>query len=130
MEMSLTHADSSCLISSLWELAASRLRDKDKAFIDFGSPIKLYDLLSTVQDKQKECIEKQWGIPGGTGNTIKIRDIFAKIAKWIEKFIEVGDVAIQYDPGHAALPWAAVRFILKVGHNFRCLLPMVLKLTA
>lgn len=84
--MSLTHADSSCLISSLWELAASRLRDKDKAFIDFGSPIKLYDLLSTVQDKQKECIEKQWGIPGGTGNTIKIRDIFTKITKWIKKF--------------------------------------------
>jgi hypothetical protein len=90
----------------------------------------LQDLLSTVQEKQKECIEKQWSIPGGTGNTIKIRDIFTKITKWIEKFIEVGDVAVQHDPGHAALPWAAVRFILKVGHNFRYLLPMALKLTA
>jgi hypothetical protein len=95
-----------------------------------GSSIKWQDLLSAVQDKQKECIEQQWSIPGGTGNTIKIRDIFTKITKWIEKFIEVGDAAVQYDPGHAALPWAAVRFILKVGHNFRYLLLMVLKLTA
>ena len=75
-------------------------------------------------------MEKQWSIPGGTGNTMKIRDIFAKITKWIEKFIEVGDVAVQYDPGHASLPWAAVRFVLKVGHNFRYLLLMALKLTA
>ena len=77
----------------------------------------MQDLLSAVRDKQNECTEKQWAIPGGPNNTIKIRDIFAKITKWIEKFIEVGDVAAQYDPGHAALPWAAVRFILKVGYD-------------
>jgi len=106
------------LISNLWELAASRLPDKDKVCMGFGSSIKLQELLNAIQDKQKECIEKQWSISGGSGNTIKVRDIFTKIAKWIEKFIEVGDVAMQYDPGHAALPWAAVRFILKVGHNF------------
>lgn len=28
--------------------------------------------------------------------------------------MEVGDVAVSYDPGHAALPWALVRFLLKV----------------
>jgi hypothetical protein len=90
----------------------------------------LQDLLSAVQEKQKECIEKQWSIPGGSGNTIKVRDIFTKITKWIEKFIEVGDVAVQCDPGHAALPWAAVRAILKVGHNFRYFLRTALKQTA
>lgn len=41
------------------------------------------------------------------------------VAVWIQKFIEVGDIAIQYDPGHAALPWAAVRFVLMV-----CLIPV------
>ncbi|KAL9634405.1 MAG: hypothetical protein Q9164_004107 [Protoblastenia rupestris] len=39
--------------------------------------------------------------------------MFGKIAKWIQKFISVGDVAMQYDPTHAALPWAAVRFVLQ-----------------
>lgn len=33
---------------------------------------------------------------------------------WVNKFKEVVDVAIQYDPVHAALPWAAVRFLLQV----------------
>ena len=36
---------------------------------------------------------------------------------WIRKFVEVGDIAIQYDPGHAALPWAAIRFLLQVSIN-------------
>lgn len=26
----------------------------------------------------------------------------------------IGDTIVQYDPGHAALPWAAVRFVLQV----------------
>ena len=34
--------------------------------------------------------------------------------RWVRKFVEVGDVVAQYDPGHAALPWALVRFVLQV----------------
>ena len=94
------------------------MRDKDKEYIDFDSSIKPQDLLNAVQEKQNDFSGKQWGFRRDSNNTIKVPDILAKITKWIERFIEVGDVAIQYDPGHAALPWAAVRFILKVGHNF------------
>ena len=50
-----------------------------------------------------------------SGKTFVVRDAFEKLAAWTTRFIEVGDVAVQYDPAHAALPWAAVRFILKVG---------------
>jgi hypothetical protein len=45
------------------------------------------------------------------------RDILAKIIKWIDLFKQIGDVAVQYDPAHAALPWAGVRFILQVGKS-------------
>jgi hypothetical protein len=34
--------------------------------------------------------------------------------EWVDKFKTIGDNAIQYDPAHAALPWAGVRFILQV----------------
>jgi len=37
-----------------------------------------------------------------------------RLVGWITKFKEVGDIAVQYDPVHAALPWAGVRFILLV----------------
>ena len=94
---------------NLWDLAATRLSEKDKATLDLSSTTKLDDLLSAVDSRRKECERRQW-----TVKRVVLRDVFTKIAKWIEKFIEVGDIAVQYDPGHAALPWAALRFLLKV----------------
>jgi hypothetical protein len=41
-------------------------------------------------------------------------DITDRIISWIERFVKVGDTIVQYDPGHAGLPWAAVHFILQV----------------
>lgn len=32
----------------------------------------------------------------------------------MSKFKEIGDIIVQYDPGHAALPWAGFRFLLMV----------------
>jgi len=34
--------------------------------------------------------------------------------EWVKKFRDVGDVVVQYDPTHAALPWAGVRLLLQV----------------
>jgi hypothetical protein len=63
-----------------------------------------------------ECVKKQWVLyTNKNGEKIMVREIFNRMSGWINKFKEVGDVAIQYDPGHAALPWAAVRFFLQVG---------------
>ena len=93
----------------LWSLAAARLRDEDRKILDFGATVNLDELLSNVKDSRYECQRKQW-----TVNILILRDVFSKFAVWIQKFVEVGDVAVSYDPGHAALPWAAVRFLLKV----------------
>jgi hypothetical protein len=35
----------------------------------------------------------------------------------LNKFLSVGDVAVNFDPIHAALPWAAVRFVLVVSSS-------------
>lgn len=94
---------------NLWDIAVTRLSDKERAHLDVSSNVKLDELLSTVQSRVQECEQRQW-----TVKHIVLRDVFTKIARWIEKFIEVGDVTVQYDPGHAALPWAALRFLLKV----------------
>ena len=99
----------------MWDLAASQLSDKNKACINFSSTAKLDDLLAAVIDRKLECQQKQWTVERGPErNAIVLRDVFTKIATWIEKFVECGDCAVQYDSGHAALPWAAVRFLLKV----------------
>ncbi|PVH80192.1 hypothetical protein DL98DRAFT_208852 [Cadophora sp. DSE1049] len=36
---------------------------------------------------------------------------------WIEKIKGIGDTIVQYDPGHAALPWAAARLFLQTALN-------------
>lgn len=94
---------------NLWDIAVTRLSDKEKAHLDPNSTAKLDELLSAVQSQMQECEQRQW-----TVKQVVLRDVFTKIAKWIQRFIEVGDTAVQYDPGHAALPWAALRFLLKV----------------
>ena len=41
-------------------------------------------------------------------------DLFSKVVRWIDLFKQVGDMAVQYDPVYATLPWAGVRFLLQV----------------
>lgn len=106
---------------SLWEEAFDGLSDGDKAELEFirdtpcPSPSSV---LATITDKMDECVKKQWVLyTNKNGEKIMVREIFNRMSGWINKFKEVGDVAMQYDPGHAALPWAAVRFFLQVGEN-------------
>jgi len=49
------------------------------------------------------------------GEEVVMRDIGMKILHWIDRFKQIGDIIVQHDPGHAALPWAGFRFLLKVG---------------
>lgn len=48
------------------------------------------------------------------GEKVLVRDVMNKVCGWIEKFKEVGDIAFQFDPSHATIPWIAVKAILQV----------------
>lgn len=43
-----------------------------------------------------------------------------KTVSVLNKFLSVGDIAVNFDPIHAALPWAAVRFVLLVSSSAVC----------
>ena len=75
-------------------------------------PVKVRDYAAK---KVEDARARAFVVKLPSGKTFIVRDAFEKIAAWITRFVEVGDAIAQYDPGHAALPWAAVRFILKVG---------------
>jgi hypothetical protein len=45
---------------------------------------------------------------------IKTRRSMENAVSILSKFASVGDVAVSFDPVHAALPWAAVRSVLVV----------------
>ena len=53
---------------------------------------------------------------------IVLQVVGMKILRWVDKFKQIGDTIVQYDPVHAALPWAGFRFLLQVDLNRRILL--------
>jgi hypothetical protein len=107
---------------NLWEEALETLAEEEKSkyqgLVSKGSGhiTILDDILLATTEKKEQCIEKRWKI-SIRGRIVVLSDVLAKLAIWINKFVAVGDNAVQYDPGHAALPWAAIRFILKASVN-------------
>jgi predicted nicotinamide N-methyase len=71
-------------------------------------------VLKNAEAKRMQSLRKRWKYTKPNGDTIIVRDVLEKIARWVDKFRETGDIIVQYDPGHAALPWAAVRFLLQI----------------
>lgn len=74
----------------------------------------MVEILDLVQKQELKAQERKWKWKKKNGQVIIIRDIFVKLAIWIEKFKSIGDIVVQYDPIHASLPWAFVRFLLQV----------------
>lgn len=101
----------------LWAEALGGLSEEHRLIISrAGSDTKLDSLESLVEaaeQKKKECDKRRW-VVRLNGNSIVLRDLASKIVIWVNKFKEVGDVAVNFDPVHAALPWAGVRFLLQV----------------
>lgn len=108
---------------SLWASALAKLDDTDKnlLIIDPNDNDPKYlnvidSLRQTTNDAYETCVRKRWQIKlPGKQEKIVVRDLLVKITGWLEVFKTVGDQAMAYDPGHAALPWAGVRFLLQVG---------------
>jgi hypothetical protein len=70
-------------------------------------------IVRMVNAKMEECEDRRWKIVINDKEVI-VREVFGKTLDWIQKFAAIGDVAVQYDPINAALPWAGFRFLLQV----------------
>jgi hypothetical protein len=116
----------STLPSDLWDAALQKLSIDDQEALEKLRPNsstqqpmsenidELLILTSTVQDK---CKAKAYKFHF-RGKDIIVRDIAGKIVFWLNKFKEVGDIAVNFDPVHASLPWAGVRFLLQVCQSY------------
>lgn len=75
------------------------------------------EIIQVVEERKKDCEKKQWVLyVNEAGEKVLVRDTLSKVCDWLNKFKEVGDTAIQFDPGHAALPWMAVRALLQASY--------------
>ena len=104
-------------VGSLWARALDGLSAKDRNTLETnetGSNLDIEEILEEVRAKRETCLKNQWEFEL-CGRSVNLRYQADKIISWLEKFKEVGDIAIQQDPSHAALPWAGIRFLLQVG---------------
>lgn len=93
---------------SLWDMAFDALSDKDKKELSFArgeAHPKASEMVQAVEDKKKECEKKQWTLyTNKAGEKVLVRDVLSKVCDWLERFKQVGDMAVQFDPAHAAIP--------------------------
>lgn len=109
-------------LPDLWSLAMRGLPEDDQALIrdmlptqDLGQDLSqnIKELVTLARTKQRACEESSYEF-SFQGKKIILRDVAQKVIYWLNRFKDVGDVAVNFDPIHAALPWAGVRFLLQV----------------
>lgn len=103
----------------LWGLAIIEklsLEDREAITSSITSDSKLdilHHLHSLAVKKRTDCEDQRWKFELN-GRQIILRDLAEKIIVWIDKFKQIGDVAVNFDPVHASLPWAGIRFLFEV----------------
>ncbi|KAJ3541002.1 hypothetical protein NM208_g4804 [Fusarium decemcellulare] len=71
-------------------------------------------IIELTKRKQAECEAQNSKLTLKLGNRkLELGKYFGSMIKWLDQFKNIGDMAVAYDPVHAALPWAALRFILQ-----------------
>lgn len=103
-------------VQSLWDAALKKLGTKDQEQLtqaSTSSEIDIKRLIELTRGKQKECDGKTWKFHFA-GKEIILRDVAEKIVSWLTRFKDFGDIAVNFDPVHGALPWAGVRILLLV----------------
>ena len=99
-----------------WEKALQTLPQDVQSNLPMVGSSKSYileSLVIAVEEAQKTCNRRQWKIKRDDGRVIVVRDIMEKVLRAVQSFKEIGDVAVQFDPTHAALPWAGIRLLLQ-----------------
>lgn len=104
----------------LWSKAIATLSDDDKASIELpvGDTSMLVDdvvdnMIVVATKWQEQCEKSGWKAVNINGYKMYPSNTASKAIIWLNKFKEIGDIIVQYDPAHAALPWAAARFLLQ-----------------
>jgi len=85
----------------------------------------LQKLFAIANQVEEQNAAKQFKLKWGD-KEIDVREKVVGFVGCLNKFKEIRDIVVQYDPVHAALPWAGVRFILMVCKSPQLLCRIVL----
>lgn len=110
------------LSHNLWQDAIEKLPEKDKKSLEMpksgtSSAAIVEDALAGVRNSEDKVNRNLIRVKTKKGE-VPLRHYVDKLTKVLIQFREIGDTLVQYDPGHAALPWAGVRLLLNVSVSF------------
>ncbi|KAJ5017508.1 multiple ankyrin repeats single kh domain-containing protein [Colletotrichum sp. SAR 10_99] len=111
---------SPCMMAAatdLWDKAFQSLSPNLQASLNASKTPRrdiLRAVLRVAEDKRDMALRKGWRFTNRSGEVILVRDLLEKIVDWVNRFKATGDTIVQYSPTEAALPWAAVRFLLQI----------------
>ena len=122
---SSTHTPTAVQAQSLWTRAinSDELSSKErKTLADVGFGVDSREMASAVRSMTEEILNERkgelWKVKFREGDSeVVLRDVGMKILRWVDKFKQIGDIIVQFDPAHAALPWAGFQFLLQVDLN-------------
>ena len=102
-------------LQCLWQSAVTQLSVEDQRSIRGFQENRIAvvnEVLRIAQTKRDVAAASRWRIKRSDGKVIIVRNVFEKIVGGISKFAKAVDLAVNADPVHAGLPWAAIRFLL------------------
>lgn len=67
-------------------------------------------IVNLAKTRQEECEKRFWKV-NMNGNEIVVRDYATKIVGWLQ---QTGDIAVQFAPPQASLPWAVIKSVMQV----------------
>ena len=72
-----------------------------------------------TESKKQDCVSKGWKLyRNKQGEEVKLRHVLAKVVVWVEGIINIVDMGVSFDQsGHAALPWAIVKYLMTVSRQ-------------
>lgn len=107
---------------SVWQIAWDSLSHSDQLLIGTvaqsptGGENVYSDLERIAHQRKQDLHDRNWTEKSQAAgkDPVRVRVAISRIIICLRRFKEVGDIAVNFDPVHAALPWAAFRFVLEV----------------
>ena len=117
--VSTSPAPADPLAQNILNAALQHLEQREREIIEEyispndGIPSLLLTIYTACQEKRELCEKRRWAFTL-RGRTVRLRDEVDNVTKWLDRFKQVGDIAVNADPIHAGLPWAGIRLLLEV----------------
>ncbi|THY27221.1 hypothetical protein D6D00_05033 [Aureobasidium pullulans] len=100
------------ITQNLWTAAVAKLPEKDQKALEqpksgTATTSLIDDALAGVKSSEDKVNRNLIRVKTKRGE-VPLRHYVDKLSKVLVQFREIGDTLVQYDPGHAALPWAGI----------------------